>query len=196
MKLWLASNTDDCDDLNALYNPTLGCYGNDCADILSNGWSIGDGVYSIDPDGSGGSAPYDVYCDMTTDGGGWMRITHLHSNRDIGSIKRNTPFFTASCGNKTAHPFTNTSNANLVLDNSTYGMLDSTAFLQNATDVRPHLQRHDQKPECQSDLDAFVIPTQSMASRRHRSKRIPNFSVHFRKRFQMYTSPKILACPV
>ena len=131
----LASNTDDCDDLNALYNPTLGCYGADCADILSSGWSTGDGVYSIDPDGSGGSAPYDVYCDMTTDGGGWMRITHLHSNRDIGSIKRNTPFFTAAWQQNSAS-FTNTSNANLVLDNSTYGMLDSTAFLQNATDVR------------------------------------------------------------
>ena len=64
-----------------------------------------------------------------------MRITHLHSNRDIASIKRNTPFFTAAW-QQNSTSFTNTSNANLVLNNSTYGMLDATAFLQNATNIR------------------------------------------------------------
>lgn len=42
-----------------------------CKTILDSGGSTGDGVYTIDPDGDGGSAPFDVYCDMTTDGGGW-----------------------------------------------------------------------------------------------------------------------------
>ncbi len=129
------SNTDDCDDSNALYNPTLGCFGTDCEDILNNGWGTTSGVYSIDPDGSGGNAPYDVYCDMQTDGGGWMRITHLHSNRSIGSIKRNAPFFSAAW-QQNSTSFTNTNNANLVLDNNTYGMLDSTDFLQNANQIR------------------------------------------------------------
>lgn len=33
------------------------------------------GVYRIDPDGqNGGEAPYDVYCDQTRAGGGWVRI--------------------------------------------------------------------------------------------------------------------------
>jgi hypothetical protein len=31
----------------------------------------GSGVYTIDPDGSGGNTEYDVYCDMDNDGGGW-----------------------------------------------------------------------------------------------------------------------------
>ena len=42
-----------------------------CKHILDDGQSTGDGVYLIDPDGTGGDDPFDVYCDMTTDGGGW-----------------------------------------------------------------------------------------------------------------------------
>ena len=39
--------------------------------ILEAGQSTGDGTYTIDPDGAGGNAPVEVYCDMTTDGGGY-----------------------------------------------------------------------------------------------------------------------------
>ena len=42
-----------------------------CKGILDNGLSTGDGIYQIDPDGAGGFAPVDAYCDMTLDGGGW-----------------------------------------------------------------------------------------------------------------------------
>ncbi|MFN3203052.1 MAG: fibrinogen-like YCDxxxxGGGW domain-containing protein [Bradymonadia bacterium] len=37
--------------------------------------NIGDGLYTIDPDGPGGNAPFIVTCDMTTDNGGWTRLT-------------------------------------------------------------------------------------------------------------------------
>ena len=40
-----------------------------CSAILLAGDSIGDGIYTIDPAQNGGNV--DVYCDMTTDGGGW-----------------------------------------------------------------------------------------------------------------------------
>ncbi len=42
-----------------------------CLQILEAGESIGDGMYTIDPDDAGPLPPLVVYCDMTTDGGGY-----------------------------------------------------------------------------------------------------------------------------
>jgi len=76
----LACGGDDCDDSDASIKPESSgvcALGLTCKDILDEGRSSGDGVYTIDPDGyATGLSPFDVTCDMTTDGGGWTMIEY------------------------------------------------------------------------------------------------------------------------
>ena len=56
--------SESCKKYSAPTNPTLP---RDCLDALNKG-SMLSGVYAIKPDHL---VPFDVYCDMDTDGGGW-----------------------------------------------------------------------------------------------------------------------------
>jgi len=46
-----------------------------CKSIFENGYSKGDGYYQITPDFDDYSNSINVFCDMTTSGGGWMKIS-------------------------------------------------------------------------------------------------------------------------
>ncbi len=68
-----------------------GARNSSCSAILSSGFSQGDGIYLIDPDGAGAITPFEVYCDMTTDGGGWTKINSFSDFVDMYIADEITP---------------------------------------------------------------------------------------------------------
>ncbi len=74
-----ASGTPATDDVTVtvcIYGQAGACAGVSCDEILTAGYSSGDGLYWIDPDGTGA---IEVQCDMSTDGGGWT-LTAISSD--------------------------------------------------------------------------------------------------------------------
>lgn len=61
-----------------------------CKEILENNQSSKDGIYEIDADGADGSLqPFKVYCNMSTEGGGW---TLYANHRDgLAEVKTRNP---------------------------------------------------------------------------------------------------------
>ncbi len=64
----------DCDDADAARHLCLSC-----EEILARGLSSGDGDYEIDTPECGSRT---VYCDMTTDGGGWTEVVSVSFDVD------------------------------------------------------------------------------------------------------------------
>src|SRR5262249_35824304 len=54
---------------------------------------LADGLYIIDPDGQGVQKPFNVYCDMTQNGGGWTLVF----NAGTSFMKSNTGAESGNC---------------------------------------------------------------------------------------------------
>ena len=54
-----------------------------CAELLAREPATVSGVYTIDPDGPAGEPPFDVVCDMDTDGGGWTLWWWFNADRSV-----------------------------------------------------------------------------------------------------------------
>lgn len=84
------SNDGESKQASASYVMGKGSYLS-CNDIKKTiGEFASDGVYLVDPDGTGGNAPFNAYCNMTVEGGGWG-LAYKQHGFSSGSMLVNYP---------------------------------------------------------------------------------------------------------
>jgi hypothetical protein len=74
-------------------------YARTCAEIRARNTTASDGTYSVDPTGAiGPGSPILVYCDMTSDGGGWTRVGFEPAHSAGWGIQGSLPYLGVEVG--------------------------------------------------------------------------------------------------
>ncbi len=122
------TNSDDCDDGDP---NVVQC--EDCSMILASGLSTGDGIYEVDP--AQMNDYFEVYCDMTTEGGGWTLTGRqipteqfTITDQDINLATGLDPDITFRYGNDKIQRFSPTQAWRIVSTNSSGSIYDYTWF--------------------------------------------------------------------
>ena len=122
-----ACGGDDCDDTDPAITATgeeYECPATDCADVLAIRPSAADGNYWIDPDGSGDA--FEIFCDMTSEGGGWTLAAHIDDVNDpYFEAQTDEPWETDSVRNETTFP-SMTSDISVSAKYATWSRMDVT----------------------------------------------------------------------
>ena len=63
---------------------TADCPGVTCLTVLQAGLSTGDGAYWLDPNATG--TPFELDCDMTSDGGGWTGVGFVDADTHLAGV--------------------------------------------------------------------------------------------------------------
>lgn len=99
--------------------------------------STGDGLYRIDPDGPTGTAAVDVWCDMSTDDGGWTLVSSVVSQGPFWSIST----YSAATGARAQTLGSPSLDSNYVLHLETWR--DLLAARGSASELRLRVRRVD-----------------------------------------------------
>jgi hypothetical protein len=119
-----------------------------CLEILNAQRASGSNTYQIDPDGSGGRPPIDVYCDMQTDGGGWTLVRKADGSPNAALTVESEVNITALSSNL--------ANANAQMSSDAANLIGSQMMVLNTdTSVRLWYDRARSKnaePDCNTSI--------------------------------------------
>jgi len=149
---------DGCDNYPYVLGGSAANPGLTCGQIRANGGSA-DGIYWLDPDGILGSPPIQVYCDMSSDGGGWTLAmnsvlgdealtTDIVSNTGVVDLStahtRNLADWAVSQAAELRHQIIDTSNGQIFDGKYVAAYHDPMALFADWTTIGAHTSGADQ----------------------------------------------------